>query len=208
MRCLGYELIDRIVEHLTTLSDQRVARRGTGAEFAQLVDEPLPQSGTGIKSSLEFFFDRVVPDMTRVNHPRFHGYIPSPSSFSGALGEMLAAGTNPFVGSWLGGATLSALEVTVLRWISEMLGYPNDAAGILTSGGSMANLIALASARAKHGADVLRNGRIYVSAEGHASVNKAAFILGFPAGPALTKSFLQSGLVSGTRRSSRSSGVS
>ena len=94
---------------------------------------------------------------------------------------MLAAGTNPFVGSWLGGATLSALEVTVLRWISEMLGYPSDAAGILTSGGSMANLIALASARAKHNPHVLRNGRIYVSAEGHASVNKAAFILGFPA---------------------------
>jgi len=55
MRCLGYELIDRIVEHLATLSDQRVARRRTGAEFAQFVDEPLPQSGTGIKSSLEFF---------------------------------------------------------------------------------------------------------------------------------------------------------
>ena len=180
MRRLGYELVDRVVAHLDTLSDQRVARRGTGAEFARLVDEPLPEEAAGIQTSLDFFFRRVVPDMTRVNHPRFHAYIPCPSSFAGAVGEMLAAGTNPFVGSWLGGATLSALEVTVLRWICEMLGYPPDAAGILTSGGSMANLIALASARAEHDADLLRNGIIYTSTEGHASVHKAALLLGFP----------------------------
>ena len=180
MRRLGYGVIDRIISHLTTLSDQRVARRGTGAELAQLVDEPLPDSAAGIGNSVEFFFDRVVPEMTRVNHPRFHAYIPCPSSFAGAVGEMLAAGTNPFVGSWLGGATLSALEVTVLRWVCEMLGYPDSAAGILTSGGSMANLIALASARDEHDGDLLRDGTIYVSAEGHASVTKAAFILGFP----------------------------
>mgnify|MGYP002624121236 CR=1 FL=1 len=179
MRRLGYELVDRVVAHLTTLSDQRVARRGSSAEFAQLVDEPLPMSGKGIEDSLEFFFDRVVPEMSRVIHPRFRGYSPSPSSFSGAMGEMLAAGTNPFVGSWLGGATFSALEVTVLRWICEMLGYPNDAAGILTSGGSMANLIAIASARTDNESDILQNGTIYVSAEGHASVIKAARILGF-----------------------------
>jgi len=179
MRCLGYELIDRIVEHLVTLPDQRVGRRGTGAEFAMLVDEPLPLEGAGLKSSIEFFFERVVPDMTRVNHPRFHGYIPCPSSFAGAVGEILAAGTNPFVGSWLGGATFSALEVTVLRWISEMLGYPEDSTGILTSGGSMANLIAIAAARAEHDSELMQAGTIYVSAEGHASVNKAVSILGF-----------------------------
>ena len=180
MRRLGYEAIDRIVDHLETLSDQRVARRGTGVEFSQLVDEPLPQTAKGIADSVQFFFDRVVPDMTRVNHPRFHAYIPCPSSFAGAIGEILAAGTNPFVGSWLGGATIAALEVTVLRWICELLGYPASSAGILTSGGSMANLIALAAVRADNNdPDPLRDSLIYVSAEGHASVNKAAAILGF-----------------------------
>ncbi|MDA9858235.1 aminotransferase class V-fold PLP-dependent enzyme [Rubripirellula sp.] len=179
MRSLGYELIDRIVDHLTTLSDQRVGRRGTGAELAQLVDEPLPEQPGGIQDSFAFFFDRVVTGMTRVNHPRFHAHIPCPSSFAGAMGEMLAAGTNPFVGSWLGGGTLCSLEITVLRWICEMLGYPNNAAGVLTSGGSMANLIGLASARAEYDSDLLSNGRIYVSVEGHASVRKAARLLGF-----------------------------
>lgn len=181
MRRLGYELIDRVVEHLTTLSDQRVARRGDYAKFVGLVDEPLPEIPSKIEDCFDFFFERVVPDMTRVNHPRFHAYIPCPSSFAGAMGEMLAAGTNPFVGSWLGGATLCALELTVIRWIAQMLGYEPQAAGILTSGGSMANLVGLAAARDKCGRDALQRGTIYVSREGHASVNKAAAILGFPA---------------------------
>jgi glutamate/tyrosine decarboxylase-like PLP-dependent enzyme len=179
MRRIGYEMVDRIVEHLTTLSDQKVARRGTRDKFAALVDEPLPESPTSISDCMEFFFQRVVPNLTLVNHPRFHAYIPGPSSFAGAIGEMLAAGTNPFAGSWLGGSTISSLELTVLRWIAEMLGYPTDSSGILTSGGSMANLIALATAREKYGRDTLERGVIYISREGHASVDKAAAILGF-----------------------------
>jgi glutamate/tyrosine decarboxylase-like PLP-dependent enzyme len=179
MRRLGYEAVDRIVQHLATLSDQRVAGRGSHAEFTALVDEPLPATPASIDDCLDFFFDRIVPSMTRVNHPRFHAYIPCPSSFAGTIGEMLAAGTNPFAGSWLGGATVCALELTVLRWIAEMLGYEPHAGGILTSGGSMANLVGLAAARAKFGRDALQRGTIYVSREGHASVNKAAAILGF-----------------------------
>lgn len=179
MRRLGYALVDRVVEHLTSLSDQRVARRGDLKEFSGLVDEPVPESGSSLDSCLDFFFERILPDLTRVNHPRFHAYIPCPSSFAGALGEMLAAGTNPFVGSWLGGSTVSALELTVLRWIAELLGYEPSAGGILTSGGSMANLVGLATARTKFGRDVLQRGVLYVSREGHASVNKAASILGF-----------------------------
>ena len=181
MRRLGYALVDRVVDHLTTLSDQPVAQPGTGVEFAKLVDEPLPETSESLENCLDFFFDRVAPHMTRVGHPRFHAYIPCPSSFAGTLGEMLAAGTNPFVGTWLGGATVSALELTVLRWIAQMLGYDPATGGILTSGGSMANLVALASARAKFGPDVMQRGVIYVSQEGHASMNKAAGILGFPA---------------------------
>ena len=144
-----------------------------------LVDESMPISGHSIEHCLDFFFEQVVPGMTRVNHPRFHAYIPAPSSFAGTVGEMLAAGTNPFVGSWLGGATVSALEMTVLRWIREMLECPGLAAGILTSGGSMANLVSLAAARQRYGRRVLEQGVVYVSAEGHASMTKAAQILGF-----------------------------
>jgi len=179
MRQVGYNLIDRIVDHLTTLSDQPVARRGTHVEYAEALDEPLNEEGRGLGECLDFFFERAAPGMTRVNHPRFHAYIPCPSSFAGAIGQMLASGVNPFMGSWLGGATICELELITLRWIAELLGFDPKAAGIFTSGGSTANLIGLAAARAWAGGDILRSGVIYVSSEGHASVNKAAAILGF-----------------------------
>lgn len=182
MRRLGYEAIDRLVDHLHGLGESRVARRGTSAEFAALVDEALPAAGLGAADSMRFFFERVVPGMTHVNHPRFHAYIPAPSSYFGALGEMLAAGTNAFVGTWLGGATVAALELVVLRWIAEIVGFPTNAAGILTSGGSTANLAALASARAARPAPFEPSRFIvYVSEEGHGSMTKAAAVLGFPA---------------------------
>ncbi len=180
MRKIGYELIDRVVDHLTSLSEQPVAKRGSHAEFAARLDEPLSNDGRDLDECLEFFFQRVAPGMTRVNHPRFYAYIPCPSSFAGAVGQMLAAGVNPFMGSWLGGATVCELELITLRWIAELLGFDPNAAGIFTSGGSTANLIGLASARSWVGDDVLQSGVIYVSSEGHASLNKAAAILGFP----------------------------
>jgi glutamate/tyrosine decarboxylase-like PLP-dependent enzyme len=116
--------------------------------------------------------------MTRVNHPRFHAYIPAPGSFYSTLGDLLASATNPFVGSWLGGATFVALELDVLDWISQAIHYA-PAHGIFTSGGSMANLGAIATARARHGHDTLRNGTLYFSSQGHASFDKAARVLGY-----------------------------
>jgi aromatic-L-amino-acid decarboxylase len=178
MRALGYELVDQVVNYLSTQRDQPVARRGTHNDFSLIVDEPLPECGQDPAESMEFFFRRILPDMTAVNHPRFHAYIPGPSSYVGALGAMLAAGTNPFVGTWLGGATVSALELTVIRWIAEMLDYDPAAAGVFTSGGSMANLTALAAARSRLPHDA-RSTAIYVSSEGHASVTRAAAVLGF-----------------------------
>ncbi|MCZ6508567.1 MAG: aminotransferase class V-fold PLP-dependent enzyme, partial [Acidobacteria bacterium] len=178
MREIGYRAVDRIVDHLAGLSEQRVARRATAAELAAMVDEVLPRQGRGADDTLRFFFDRVVPGMTHVNHPRFHAYVPAPGSFYGTIGEILAAGTNPFVGSWLGGATVSSLELTVLRWIAEAVGYDASAAGLFTSGGSLANLIALASARQRFGA-ATANDVLYFSEQGHQSVEKAARILGY-----------------------------
>lgn len=179
MRRLGYAVVDRLVVHLATLSQQRVARRGSADDFAALVDEPLPVEGHGMDETLRFFFDRVVPDLPKVNHPRFHAYIPVPGSFYGTLGALLAAGTNAFTGSWLGGGTLASLELTVLRWIAEIVGYDPGAAGILTSGGSVANLSAVAAARSRHGRNTLDDGVLYLSEQGHASVEKAAVLLGY-----------------------------
>jgi glutamate/tyrosine decarboxylase-like PLP-dependent enzyme len=181
MRRLGHRAVDLVVDHLASLSAQRVARRGTAAQLAALVDEPLPRAGRGADDCLDAFFSRVVPGLTKLNHPRFFAFIPSASSFYAVLGKLLDAGANPFVGSWLGGATVASLELTVLRWIAEAVGYDPAAAGIFTSGGSIANLCALAAARARLGGDPASSA-IYVSEQGHGSLEKAALTLGYPPG--------------------------
>jgi glutamate/tyrosine decarboxylase-like PLP-dependent enzyme len=103
----------------------------------------------------------------------------------GALAEMLAAGMNPNVGG--GEHAANYVEAQVLDWCKELLGFPPDAGGILVSGGSMANLLALAVARSKEAdfdvrADGLRAApkplTLYGSAEMHSSVQRAVEVLG------------------------------
>ena len=72
MRALGYQLVDELVSHLSTLREQPVARRGSHADFSSLVDESLPESPGDHAGCLEFFFEHILPDLTSINHPRFH----------------------------------------------------------------------------------------------------------------------------------------
>lgn len=92
MRQLGYDLIDRLVDHFESLPEQQIVQRCTNADFAKIVNEPPPSSGASTVDSLDCFLDRIVPGMTRVNHPRFHGYIPAPSSFAGIMGGVPGGG--------------------------------------------------------------------------------------------------------------------
>ena len=179
LRRLAHLVADRIVDSLVSLGSQRVAKRYTATELAADLAEPLPRMGLGVESSVTKLFADVVPKATLVHHPRFFAYIPGPGSFVGALGEWLAAGLNPFVGTWLGGAAFAQLEVETLRWLAELVGVPGYA-GIVTSGGSLANLSALAAARQRIGN--LARATIYVSEEAHYSLAKAARVLGFAPG--------------------------
>ncbi|HVS65573.1 MAG TPA: aminotransferase class V-fold PLP-dependent enzyme [Thermoanaerobaculia bacterium] len=185
MRRILHRAVDLLVDDRIGLSDRRVGVRASAAELAAIVDEPLPREGLGADSTVDAFYQRVVPHMTRVDHPRFHAYIPCASSFHGLLGQLLSAGANPFVGSWLGGASTAALELTVLRWIGEAINCSELDTGVLTSGGSIANLTAIAAAR-RHlgdrlGDHVVGRATLYFSEQGHLSAQKAAELLGFPA---------------------------
>jgi aromatic-L-amino-acid decarboxylase len=73
------------------------------------------------------------------------------------------------------------IEANVLRWFSEIIGYPEQARGFLTSGGSMATLSALITARHVRLGDDFSKAVIYLSDQIHHCVNKAARLAGFPA---------------------------
>jgi aromatic-L-amino-acid decarboxylase len=108
------------------------------------------------------------------------GYIPGGGIYPTALGDYLAAVSNEYAGVFYGGPNAVRMENALLRWMCGLLGYPADALGNLTSGGSLANLIAFVTARDAKGVTSARVTRsvIYLTAQAHHCVHKAIRIGG------------------------------
>ena len=123
----------------------------------------------------------------KTGNPLFLGYVTPPSLDIGVLGDTLASITNQNVSFSTVSPIGTALETSVISWLHEIVGWESGASGILTSGGSEANLYALAVARRRAlgpafssigisaGSKPLR---LYCSEETHHSIDKAATILG------------------------------
>jgi glutamate/tyrosine decarboxylase-like PLP-dependent enzyme len=151
---------------------------------------PLPRRGEPLPS-IRRDLERVLRLSRRNDSPRFWGYVNPPGTEIGALADWLAAGINQNLSSWRSAPGATLVELQVIDWIRNMVGMPRGAAGLLTSGGSMANLAALAAAReAALPGDLHRRGlmrsrggplALYASDEVHHSIHKAAAILGIGA---------------------------
>jgi aromatic-L-amino-acid decarboxylase len=170
-RAAAGAVLDWVCDYYAGLAGRPVLKPTSSGELRARLDEPLPQGGTPFGELLATF-GSVIAEYSRHNgHPRFFGYIASPGTPVTALASLLEATLNVNLTSWRSAPAAAEIEHLVIRWFQEMLGYPREA-GILTSGGSMANFAALAAARDS------RKGRVvYVSSEGHYSVAKAARLL-------------------------------
>jgi aromatic-L-amino-acid decarboxylase len=89
---------------------------------------------------------------------------------------------NRYVGVWLAAPGLVQLEANVIRWFCDIVGLPEGAGGILTTGGSLANFTALVTARRERLPEDFLRGTVYASQEVHHSLQKAAAMAGFPEG--------------------------
>jgi aromatic-L-amino-acid/L-tryptophan decarboxylase len=111
--------------------------------------------------------------------PGYLAYIPGGGLYTAALADFVAQGVNRYVGLWQPSPAVVQIEENVTRWLCDLFDYPEGSQGLLLSGGSMANLSAMVTARhAKLGED-FTDGVYYVSEQAHASVPKAATIAGF-----------------------------
>jgi aromatic-L-amino-acid/L-tryptophan decarboxylase len=173
MRRLGYRVIDRIVEHLEQLGELPPVRTGDAEALRERLGGPPPEQPGDPEAELDVLFDEVLPFIQHGDHPRFFARIGSPSNYVGALADAAAAGFNVFTGSWSGGSGPATVELVVLDWLRELCGLPERAEGVLTTGGSVANLAGLAAARAARGPGVF-----YCSDQTHAAVPRALRVLG------------------------------
>ena len=141
---------------------------------------------------LEEFSTRLAPHQLNAWHPRTLSYFTPPPLLLSVVGELLAQFTQQGVDVWHAGPTAAFVEEEVVRWLCDLVGYGPGSFGLLTSGGVMANFLAMALARDIHlrallGADrpprgaALEGVRVYVSDQAHFSIARALDELGFPA---------------------------
>ncbi|MGH9837388.1 MAG: pyridoxal phosphate-dependent decarboxylase family protein [Blastocatellia bacterium] len=179
MRRIGYRVVDEIVEHFESLSNLRAATISSRASLEAKLREPIPEHPEDINALLDQLRRDVWSSMSHVTHPRFFAFIPEPSNFVGAMADALAAGINPFVGTWIGGSGPAQIELVTIDWLSQLCGLPTEAGGLFVSGGSMANLTALAVARYVKLDDRSTDAIIYCSDQTHSCVERALRVLGF-----------------------------
>ena len=108
---------------------------------------PLQPARSASRTFWEQLSTDVLPFISRNDHPGFLAYVPGCGTWPGVLGDLIASACNLEVSSWVQAAGPSQVELVVLDWFKQWIGFQQEAAGVLVSGGSAANLPALACAR-------------------------------------------------------------
>jgi glutamate/tyrosine decarboxylase-like PLP-dependent enzyme len=175
MRRLGYWVVDRVVDHHVGISDEPAIGVSEPADLRVRLGGPPPQDEGDALLAMETLLEVALTNMQHGDHPRYFARVPGPSSFAGVLGDWLGTGFNAIASSWSGGSGPATLELVTLDWLRQLLGMPEGTEGVMTGGGSLANLTALAAARVAIGPGVC-----YLSDQAHASIARALAVLGFP----------------------------
>ena len=186
MRELSAQSVALVLDYFERVSEFAVFPDTSAEEIAKRLTATLPEEGEPLERLIEDC--RAVISASRHNgHPRFYGYIASPSTPVGAFADLIVSTLNANLTSWRSAPAPTQVERVVVRWLGSLIGYGTDARGLLTSGGSLANLNALFIAhRVKSNGDASRKGlwnvgapaTIYASDQVHLSIPKAADVLG------------------------------
>ena len=182
LRALVDAAMHRISAYVDSLPEQPASEVDGAAEMARSLVEPLPEIGQDYDELLELLFEEVIPRGFGTAAPGYLAYIPGGGIPQSAIGDLIAEMVNRYTSIWLPAPGLAQIETVAIRWLCEMVEYPEDARGLLTTGGSMANFIGLVTARRERLPEDFLAGTIYVSDQAHHCVQKGAMLAGFPLG--------------------------
>ena len=180
----GHYLVDYIADYLQNVSNKALFNPVEPSYLYDMFDENIPDSPKSLFEIQKLLQEKLIPYCTHVNHPGYMGLItPSPNP-AGILAEFLASALNQNLGAYSIGPSATTIELRVIRWLNDLIGYDENAGGNLTSGGMTANFIGLKLAR-DYGTDDaaqfegMKQGWVaYVSEERHVSLDKAADAVG------------------------------
>ena len=179
-RELGHALVEQLVEYQARVASLPVVKVESAAALRAAIWEDLPAKGSDPLEVLQRIEKIVLSSTNHETHPRFFAFVPGPSNLVGAFADFLRAGYNIFAGSWLEGSGPAMVELVTLDWIRKLAGYPEMAGGIFLSGGSLANLSAMVTARdALLKPEEFSRAVVYGSDQTHSSLLRAMRILGW-----------------------------
>lgn len=176
------ELVGQVVAWLSPfldgLADEPARYPGDAVAAARAKRSGVPEGGRAIEEVLAELFEEVFPHGLNPAHPGFMAYIPGGGQPYAGVADLVSSTVNRYVGTWFAAPVAAQLEANVVRWFCTWVGYGEDAGGVLTSGGSLANLVATVTARRERLGDDIERGVVYTSDQAHASVQRAALVAG------------------------------
>src|ERR1700751_2767989 len=183
-RDVGHQVVDRLAEYFDHIEDRRVFPDVEPRTVNELFNQSLPEQPSSPEAVLAELEQKLLPYCTHVGHPGYMGLItPSPNPV-GIIGDFICSALNQNIGAFTIGPAAVAMERRTVQWLTELVGYGENAGGNLTSGGMMANFIGLKLARDSVSGDriqqdgVREQWAVYASEERHVSVDKAVDAIG------------------------------
>ena len=167
-----------ILNHFTELQQKPVTRNKTRKELDKLIQETFSDDGSTVSEMLSFIESDILTNIMHLDHPRFFAFVPSPSNFVSVLADALISAFNVFNGTWIEASSCAKIELIVLEWFRNALGLPKSAGGLFVSGGSIANMTAMCTARDSRLHGSFTDGVAYYSDQAHSSIKRGLHIIG------------------------------
>ncbi len=178
MRAMAAGVVERVVQHIASLGHHPALGETSIDDIRAELRAAAPRSAQSLEGVLAPFFDDWVHRSFGTAHPGYLAFIPGGGLFSAALADFISAATNRYTGVQVAAPALVELEATALDWLREWMGFPAEARGWFTTGGSLANFSAIVAAREKLLGEHLRDGVMYASSQVHHCVTKSAQLAG------------------------------
>src|SRR5437762_8582363 len=178
MRRLIDEAAHRVIAHIESLPSQPAQNVEGATDFARTLIEPLPRRREAYETLLDFLFDEAIPRSFNAAGPGYLAYVPGGGIYHAAVADYIADAVNRYIGVFAAAPALAQLEANVVRWFCKIVGYGRGSGGVLTTGGSMANFIAMVAARKAQLGDDLTHATLYAGDQIHHAFPKAAHLAG------------------------------
>jgi aromatic-L-amino-acid decarboxylase len=187
-RTIGHRLIDWVADYRAGLAQRPVMARTRPGEVKARLPATPPEHPEDIDRLFHDLEQVILPGLTLWQHPSFFGYFPANACLASVLGDYLSTGLGVMGLSWQASPALTELEEVVVDWVRQLVGLTPAWTGVIQDTASTSSLVALLCARERATGHGLSRGgmqaeerplTVYLSDEGHSSVEKAALLVGF-----------------------------